>query len=319
MKKMKRIVLKNLLIIIFLFSNKIFSQAISNQSVITEEYVPKVIIEGKWGTNAGEFGRNFLGMGTKDYTPSSLAVNSKGEIYILDLVNNRIQKFDKEGRYLKSIKVESFKGWAEYETVGVPVDPNNPEGEIIDNVVKYIHPTEVLGINIAIDSEDNLYYYCHKNLMKTNESGESIRNPDARGEVWLFKNDKLVRKWETNLMERFEPSPDYEIEKQKLDRCKIEKSDKNSYIIIKPNGEKIQIKVEANVDLSDKGKLLKDDKIEIYDRKNKKFRTYDKNGKLEKISGIIPFGGVSDKENNFYKIESYTSVIRIEKWRLKRK
>ena len=192
-----------LFIIIIFFSTKVFCDEISNQSVITEEYVAKVIIEGKWGTNAGEFGVQSGGtsIGEYDelYAPNSLAVNSKGEIYILDLINNRIQKFDKKGKYLLSIPVDSWKGEFTSEA-WIPVDPNNPEGDV--RWVRLIHPCESRGINIAIDSEDNIYYYCVK----------GYRNYEwTKGEVWVFKNDRLVKKFETNIMERFEPAPDYEI------------------------------------------------------------------------------------------------------------
>jgi hypothetical protein len=284
-----------------------------NQTVITEEYVAKVIIEAKWGTNEGEFGRNFLGMGTKDYKPSSLAVNSKGEIYILDLVNNRIQKFDKDGKYLKNIWVESFKGWEEYEEVGIPVDPKNPEGEIIDKVVKYIHPTETLGINLVIDSEDNLYYYCQKDLMKKNESGEWIKNPEAKGEVWLFKNDKLVRKWETNVMERFEPEPDYKVEKQKIDK------DKEKVIIKFKDGRRMEKEVKGKygkdygnpIFLKNSGELL----IPIHDN-DLTGHIFDSKGKLKKIitNLFLRSGRFFGNDINIYEIQNNSNGIKIIKY-----
>ena len=146
---------------------------IENSNVPVYEYVSKVIIEGKWGTGPGEFGTkgvliedgkfipNPLGTATPIY-PDSLAVDSKGNIYILDPVNNRIQKFDAYGKYLKSIKVESLGGYI---------------GGI---------PQKYLGINIVIDSKDNLYYYLVRNP----------RTKNSKGEVWMFKNDKVAERWE---------------------------------------------------------------------------------------------------------------------------
>ena len=143
--------------------------------VMIEEYMPKVIVEGKWGTGPGEFGRGEWG--EHFYEPHSMVVDSEGNIYVLDTVNNRIQKFDNKGKYLLSIPVESFKGKVRYHR-GKPIKNPYLEGRYL------IHPIEVYGINIAIDSEDNLYYYLERN---------------NKGEVWQFKEDKLVKKHETKL------------------------------------------------------------------------------------------------------------------------
>ena len=146
--------------------------------VMIEEYMPKVIVEGKWGTGPGEFGSVLIDM-EKGIMPRSISVDSKGNIYVLDTVNNRIQKFDNKGKYLLSIPVDSYKGKILYY-----------EGKPIMNESKGMEKTyendttEALGINIAIDSEDNLYYYLERN---------------NKGEVWQFKEDKLVKKHETKL------------------------------------------------------------------------------------------------------------------------
>jgi hypothetical protein len=139
-----------------------------------EEYVPKVIIEGKWGTGPGEFG--YDGFNPEDFSPNSavfgpddlihprsLSVDSKGNIYILDVANNRIQKFNKNGKHLTDLKVDS---WSGYE-----LDPEKGWWY------------KVRGINIVIDSKDNLYYY----LKRTKDGKET-------GEVWQFRNDKMVKK-----------------------------------------------------------------------------------------------------------------------------
>jgi hypothetical protein len=149
-----------------------------------EEYVPKVIIEGKWGTGPGEFGmasRFPLGY-FEQYKPSSLAVDSKGNIYILDFVNNRIQKFDKTGKYLMGVPVEGMKGelagYCDEDTCYE--EPPAPNQKIERKVMGQLN---VQGINIVIDSKDNLYYY----LKRVKDGKES-------GEVWQFRNDKLVKK-----------------------------------------------------------------------------------------------------------------------------
>jgi len=152
----------------------------TTEQVQIEEFVPKVIIEGKWGTGAGEFGIQH-GSGIegddRDYSPNSIAVDSKGNIYILDMVNNRIQKFNSEGKYLLSIQVDSWKGetriWHDKIVYNEYLGDNIPS----------IRPNSAKGINIVIDSDDVLYYYL-------------VREKENKGEVWQFKNDKFVKKWE---------------------------------------------------------------------------------------------------------------------------
>jgi len=164
------------------------------------EYVPKVIIEGKWGTGPGEFGRqsDF----DYDLKPTSLAVDSKGNIYILDFVNNRIQKYSAAGKHIKYILIDGLRGpvncWAYDEldpatgqksrSVYSPSEnsempPEKPSGIPEDKLIPYIWPPEIQGINIVIDSKDNLYYY-----LKRNKDGKES------GEVWQFRGDKLVKK-----------------------------------------------------------------------------------------------------------------------------
>jgi len=206
------------------------------------EYVPKVIIRGKWGSNPGEFGVwETMNEGDRIvYEPTSMAVDSKGNIYILDIVNERIQKFDSEGRYLLSIPVESFSGKRyEVETM-VMVDKNNPDVKVgpsdpnridIKKKVIAVEPDyKVIGKNIVIDSEDRLYYYLERNEYERYEAGYKeeekyerfIKGSDyvvyystymvgyrlkkKTGEVWEFKDDKLVRKMkqgEEKISERY--------------------------------------------------------------------------------------------------------------------
>lgn len=139
-------------------------EARSEVTVITEEYVPKVIIEAKWGTNEGEFGKTYHPFYDDRIVPDSLAVDSKGNIYILDKANNRIQKFDSSGKYLKSINVPSWKGYYYYTY------KDSARGEIL--------PSEAEGINITIDNKDRLYYYFIKEQYK--KLGEVDKDRDNK-------------------------------------------------------------------------------------------------------------------------------------------
>lgn len=149
------------------------TQTVNSGTVPIEEYVPKVIIEGKWGSNPGEFG--VAGVTLDDFNPisptmtpvypSSLAINKMGQIYILDIVNNRIQKFSEDGKFIKEIPVESWTGY------------------VLNPKVEGLWESKITGINIVIDSKDTLYYYLKR-----------IKDGKETGEVWGLRNDKLVNK-----------------------------------------------------------------------------------------------------------------------------
>jgi hypothetical protein len=103
-----------------------------------EKYVPKVIIEAKWhkvkeklvihemappeiiscGTEIqGRFGEGTVSFGWSNYNilsyeverPRCLTIDEYENLYILDPLNFRILKFDKDGKYLDTINLERIK------------------------------------------------------------------------------------------------------------------------------------------------------------------------------------------------------------------
>ena len=71
------------------------------------KYVPKVLVKMKWGTGPGEIANTaYEG---DFYDPQGFWVNSKCDIWFLDTFNNRILHFDKNGKYIDKVKVESYK------------------------------------------------------------------------------------------------------------------------------------------------------------------------------------------------------------------
>lgn len=184
------------------------TETVSADNVPIEEYVPQVIIEGKWGNEPGEFGVAWTyandtsspmspsGSESMPIYPSSLAVDGKGNIYVLDTINNRIQKFDAEGKFLKAIHIDAYMGEEQpiwYGKVKTEdgmeildrVESKDKSGRTIgvDKWFPFYWPITAQGINIVIDSKDNLYYYLKRSI-----SGKETE------EVWEFKGDKVVKK-----------------------------------------------------------------------------------------------------------------------------
>ncbi|PKN00002.1 MAG: hypothetical protein CVU78_03500 [Elusimicrobia bacterium HGW-Elusimicrobia-2] len=81
-----------------------------------EVYVPTVVIQAKWGTKAGEFGYKIVPahgevLHGKEKSkiivgPTCISVNENGEIYVLDTVNKRVLKYDKQGEFIDAINLE---------------------------------------------------------------------------------------------------------------------------------------------------------------------------------------------------------------------
>ena len=99
----KRLILTALVLGISL---SLFSQV--NPDTLPERYVPKVIIEAKWGDGPGEFG---IEMDTiipgASVGPCGLIVNNK-RIFILDPVNRRIEIYLNNGDFQKMIDLQNL-------------------------------------------------------------------------------------------------------------------------------------------------------------------------------------------------------------------
>jgi len=72
-----------------------------------EKYERKVIIKAKVGSGLGEMG--VIGEGDEN-GPSGIAVDSVGNVFVLDQINKRILKFSPSGKQLKSISIPNIKG-----------------------------------------------------------------------------------------------------------------------------------------------------------------------------------------------------------------
>ena len=183
-----------------------------------ETYSPEILAEGGWGEGPGEFGvawtlpnslANEEPSGRiEPFYPTSIAVNSRGEVYILDPVNNRIQKFSNAGTYLRSLPVEAYAGAEARIWYGQRTWPDGTtnfdkvfekrEGRIgVDRWFPFYDPMTTQGINIVIDAQDTLYYYRRKHETKLKE-GNPLRYSDPKqpqpyGEVQILRDDVLVK------------------------------------------------------------------------------------------------------------------------------
>jgi len=79
-------------------------------AVETEKYVPEVIIHAEWGAKLGEFGLGEpLGEWMDSYqTPTDFAVDVNGNIFVMDPANNRVQKFNSDGKVLEAYPLNIF-------------------------------------------------------------------------------------------------------------------------------------------------------------------------------------------------------------------
>ena len=158
----------------------IYEEVVPEVSSETVNYTAKEILRGKWGTGPAEFGRVIDISILEQPGPDDIighvgpAINSLNELYILDKVNNRIEKFDQYGNYLKSIRVLSMANKKGDSVITVTNSSTAWEGKF-----KMAEDNYYDGMGLTFDSEDNLYYY--------------IRKKDFN-EVLIFKNDKIYKK-----------------------------------------------------------------------------------------------------------------------------
>ena len=82
-----------------------------------EKYEKKVIIDARWGSGPGEFGKidNLEG---PSVGPAAFTVSSDGCIYVLDNINERIQKFDSKGNFVMELKYDKYES-IDYEQTEV--------------------------------------------------------------------------------------------------------------------------------------------------------------------------------------------------------
>lgn len=289
------------------------TQAVNAASVPIEEYVPKVIIEGKWGSAPGEFGmasRFPLGE-FEQYTPSSLAVNSNGEVYVLDYVNNRIQKFTASGKYLLAIPVEGLKGTVAGYCLGntcyeVPPDPG----------LKYDRPVmgelSTMGVNVVMDSKDTLHYYLKR-----------ITDGKETGEVWEFRKDTLVKKTAQKNTSAQQSSAGTYVD-PKIDADVKEITGRKKYSAMDKKKRVLDFQLDVDEELYGERRVLYNETVKKWAVRVKKVgkvwdKIYDPSGKLIVITEVSPLSEITDSRGSRYFIEISPVGLMIRKNELTRK
>ena len=152
------------------------------------EYEPKEVLRVNWGLGKEDIALEYYtdGEGMGAITNPDYAINSKGEIYILDAFSNRIQKYSPAGKYVNSIPIY---GRAERNGKSVIYKSTDTStwGENHSFVGGYRYYADYKkqyydGLSMQIDTMDNLYYLVQKGKDKW--------------EVWKYKDDMLVWKRE---------------------------------------------------------------------------------------------------------------------------
>lgn len=210
-----------------------------------EQYVPEILIEGKWGSRTGEFGIT-MWEGEGDY-PKSFVVDSNEYIYILDHVNNRIQKFDKKGKYIASISVESYRRSTKKE-----IQESKKTWNKLGLDFATVEATELF-----IDENDDIYLHQKRH--------EVVKSKTLSNFIKFNNKGKLL-----------ERSSELELHKKKNEKNKINK--KSKYKMLKKEIESIDKKGKKQ-----KLTIIKEkyDGLEIKDVK------FDSRGNFYIISGDI--------------------------------
>lgn len=107
----------------------------------------EIVIKSKYGSADGEFGlKTFEDRSWAE--PTAITIDSKGSIYIADPLNNRIQKFDKDGKFLFKISLDIQK-----QRFAMTID------------------------DLAVDQEDNLYAVSRheQKIFKYNQNGTLVQ------------------------------------------------------------------------------------------------------------------------------------------------
>jgi hypothetical protein len=196
----------------------------------------EIIIKNHVGTKNGQVGFKVLEDGSRWVGLSALAIDAKGNIYIADNINNRIQKFDKKGRFLSKINIHiEKKSWQQIiDDLSVDnadnlyvasrhegkIDKYSPERKLLQSINlddKDIYWDEKKGWvrgavqieRITVDATGNIYLQGVHELIKFMPDGKIERKwplgdyigtlvLDEKGNLYMIEDGKTVKKYDIN-------------------------------------------------------------------------------------------------------------------------
>ena len=180
-----------LLIILFLIV-VIFSVIICNGEVLSSlTSIEPYIFVVKWGSKGsenGEFNR-----------PEKVAIDTEGNVYVVDVLNNRIQVFDSSGNFItKWGEIEGDKDGQFHWPSGVAVDSKN-NVFVSDCSNDRIQAFDSLGNFITKwgnkYSQDNVEFYGPRGEQLDRPLGIAV---DGKGNVFVKDCSQYIKKFESD-------------------------------------------------------------------------------------------------------------------------
>ena len=299
-------------------------------------YEKKLLFEGKYGTNPGEYDA----CPDCDQTIYWIVLDMQGNIYLLDYLNDRIQKYGKDGNFLKIIPIKC-------------TEERKEQNYIIEDGKKLKHGYKSIPIfkirRFWVDKDGFLYAYedINKEHIKYDQKGKELgRTKQAigvhyiNGKPFTFtgagKNEITYIRLEGNSVIKMEaralPKGDRTIkgnfyleDLEKLNSYWIEDGENEKEKKIIKKDKEGNILKEIKINWGEKIKyldLIHIDKLgNIYFTISGSHRIYDKEGNVLSNGSDIPLlyymEYIMDKDGNIYKLENGDSSLTLTKWERK--
>ncbi len=141
-----------------------------------EKYSPDGEFIAQWSMDAGSGDRQLQ-------IPMSIAIDVKGNFYIIEQSNHRVQKFDPSGKFLTKWGTRGPREGQFYYPYSIAIDKSG-DVYVVDrlNVQKFTSEGDFLarwetkgrGRGIALDSHTNIYVACKHTILKLDNTGNMI-------------------------------------------------------------------------------------------------------------------------------------------------
>ncbi len=172
---MKRLILLPVLLLVLGVLLVIKNKADQMQK---QTYVSQVIIDAPWGEELGQFGIYDPPEGGPTVGPSTFSVTPEGDIYILDLMNGRVQKFGPDGRLLfviplsrvgMKMDVDQLGNVYIYDTARVPkkIIQYDSKGNLLKEYLILWSDGEIRGGDIYCDNSGRIFLCYRSDSLKT--------------------------------------------------------------------------------------------------------------------------------------------------------